>query len=80
MIIYKVTYLSLKTKNVVKFYGTHQLQLKRDTRIFSHVIYTQCKLPSCIGLHAYSLLLYTLGSFLHAHACARETKSMVKKI
>ena len=35
--------------------------------------YTQCKLPSCIGLHASSLLFYTQGSFLHAHvyACAR---------
>ena len=74
----------------VYIYGTHQLQLKRDmrgtgkghacyTRVFL-VIYTQCKLPSCIGLHAYSLLVYTPGSFLHVHACARETKSMVKKI
>ena len=35
--------------------------------------YTQCKLPSCIGLHESSLLVYTQSVFLHAHAyaCAR---------
>ena len=62
-------------------YGMHQLQLKSDTlgtrkghacytRIFL-VIYTRCKLPSCIGLHTSSLFVYTQGSFLHAHACAQ---------
>ena len=68
-------------------YGTHQLQLKRDTRgtrkgnecytrVFL-VIYTQLHamqiIFAYIGLHASSLLVYTQRPFLHAHvyACAR---------
>ena len=64
-------------------YGTHQLQLQRDTRgtCRGHASCTRMflsktrndmhhQLPSCTGLHGSSPPLYMSSLILHAHTCA----------